>query len=96
MDWTMVQQFIDARLMIVVVACWTVGYMLKKTPKVPNWSIIYIVTLLSLSLAVGLLGWSSETVIQGLLSGAFAIYGHQFVKQMPPVSGLGREQDDQR
>lgn len=64
-----------------VAACWVLGYVLKQTPKVPDWSIVYSVVVLAVVFAVGLLGWSVETVIQGILAGAFAVFGHQAVKQ---------------
>ncbi|WP_019636110.1 phage holin family protein [Paenibacillus fonticola] len=81
MEWNMIFELIDPRLLIVVAACWVFGYVLKQTPKVPDWSIIYAVVVLAVVFAVGLLGWSVETVIQGILSGAFAVFGHQAVKQ---------------
>ena len=81
MDWNIVYGLIDARLLIVVAACWVIGYVLKKTPKVADWTIVYIVTAAAVVLTVGLIGFSVEAVIQGILAGAFAVYGHQIVKQ---------------
>ncbi|MEC0370901.1 phage holin family protein [Paenibacillus chibensis] len=81
MDWNMIWQLIDPRLMIVVAACWIIGYTLKKTPHVPDWTIIYVVTLIAILLTVWLLGFSPESIIQGILAGAFAVYGNQFIKQ---------------
>lgn len=81
MDWNMIFEMIDPSLLIVVAACWVCGYVLKQTPRLPNWSIVYIVTAAAMLLTVWMNGWSAETVIQGLLAGAFAVYGHQFVKQ---------------
>ncbi|MGG1638243.1 phage holin family protein [Paenibacillus sp. NRS-1760] len=81
MEWNAIFQLIDPKLLIVVAACWVIGFFLKDTPAIPNWSIVYIVTGASLALTVWLIGWSAEAVIQGVLAGAFAVYGHQFVKQ---------------
>ena len=81
MDWTTVFGLIDARLLIVVAVCWVIGFVLKKTPKVPDWTIVYVVTAAAVLLACGLLGWSVEVLIQGILAGAFSVYGHQLVKQ---------------
>lgn len=83
MDWNTIFGYIDTRLLIVVAACWVIGFVLKRTPKIPDWSIVYIVTIAALLMATGLLGWSAEAFIQGLLCGAFAVYGHQVVKQAP-------------
>ena len=62
-------------------ACWVIGYVLKQTPKVPNWSIVYLVMVVSILFTTGLIGWSVENIIQGILAGAFAVFGHQAVKQ---------------
>ncbi|WP_422659132.1 phage holin family protein [Paenibacillus sp. EC2-1] len=81
MEWNLIFEMIDPRLIIVVAACWVIGYILKKTPKVPDWSIVYIVVVLAVMFTVWLLGWSAESLIQGILSGSFAVFGHQIVKQ---------------
>ncbi|HIW33132.1 MAG TPA: phage holin family protein [Candidatus Paenibacillus intestinavium] len=81
MDWNIVYGLVDARLLIVVAACWVIGFILKKTPRVADWTIVYIVTVVAMVFAVGLIGFSVEAVIQGILSGAFAVYGHQIIKQ---------------
>lgn len=81
MDWSMIFEQIDPRLFLVAVACWVIGYILKKTPKVPDWIIVYAVTIVSVLLTVWMLGWSPESLIQGILTGAVAVYGNQLVKQ---------------
>ena len=40
MDWNMIWQLIDPKLLIVVAVCWVIGYVLKQTPRVPNWGIV--------------------------------------------------------
>ncbi|PAK51414.1 phage holin family protein [Paenibacillus sp. 7541] len=81
MEWGIIFQLIDPRLFMVVAACWVIGYVLKQTPRVPNWSIVYVVIIVSILLTVELIGWSVESIIQGILAGAFAVFGHQAVKQ---------------
>jgi hypothetical protein len=81
MDWETVFELIDPQLFLVVAACWCLGYILKKTPRVPDWTIVYFVTLATVLFTIGLMGLSIRSVIQGLLCGAFAVYGHQIVKQ---------------
>lgn len=82
MDWTMIFELIDPALFIVVAVCWVLGFILKKTPQVKDWTIIYIVTAIAVLLTVWMLGFGPESIIQGVLCGAFAVYGHQAVKQM--------------
>ena len=81
MEWNAIYQLIDLKLLIVVAACWAIGFALKQTPKVPNWIIVYVVTLVAVALTVGIMGFSPESLIQGILCGAFAVYGNQIVKQ---------------
>lgn len=81
MDWNMIWQLIDPKLIFVVAACWIIGYVLKRTPNVPDWSIVYVVVVFAALLTVWMLGWSAESLIQGILAGAFAVFGHQAVKQ---------------
>lgn len=73
--------YIDPKLLYVVAACWVFGFALKRTPRVPDWSIIWFVTGLSIVLTGCILGFSAESVIQGILAGAAAVYGHQLYKQ---------------
>lgn len=81
MEWSTIYEFIDPKLLIVVAACWVMGAVLKQTPKVPNWSIVYMVTVASVLLTIWLIGLGPEAIIQGILAGAFAVFGHQIVKQ---------------
>lgn len=81
MEWNMIFELIDPALIIVVAVCWVLGFILKKTPQVKDWTIIYIVTAIALLLTVWMLGFGPESLIQGVLCGAFAVYGNQFVKQ---------------
>lgn len=60
-----------------------------RTPHVPDWTIVHAVTALAVALAAAMDGPSvrsmdgpsMRSVIQGILCGAFAIYGHQVAKQ---------------
>ncbi|BBI32060.1 phage holin family protein [Cohnella abietis] len=86
MEWNAFFQLIDPQLFIVVAACWVLGFSLKRTPIVEDWTIVYIVTIAAVLLAVWLIGFSPESVIQGVLAGAFAVYGHQMIKQTTKVA----------
>jgi len=81
MEWNAVLEFINPELLIVVVACWVIGGILKQTPKVPDWSIIYIVTAFAIVFAMFLQGYTIQSLIQGILCGAVAVYGNQLIKQ---------------
>lgn len=90
MEWNTVIEFISPELLVVVVACWIIGYVLKQTPRIPDWTIVYIVTMVAIVFAGLLLGFSVESVIQGILCGAVAVYGNQLLKQ----AKKGADRDD--
>ncbi|MCL6605622.1 MAG: phage holin family protein [Paenibacillus sp.] len=81
MEWNAIFNFIDPKLFIVVVVCWVIGYILKRTPSVPDWCIVYVVTFVAVILAIWMFGWNPNSLIQGVLCGAFSVYGNQLVKQ---------------
>jgi len=81
MDWETLFALIDPSLFVVVAVCWALGYVLKQTPRVPDWTIVYIVTVAAVAVVVAMQGLTVQAVIQGVLCGAFAVYGHQVVKQ---------------
>jgi hypothetical protein len=81
MEWTTIQGLIDPQLIIVVAACWVIGFIFKQTPHIPDWTIVYAVAVIGIVAANSLLGWSVQSTLQGVLCGAVAVYGNQVVKQ---------------
>ncbi|WP_375103758.1 phage holin family protein [Paenibacillus sp. RS8] len=81
MEWTAIANFIRPELLIVVAVCWIFGYMLKRTPRVPDWTIIYLVTLAAIIVVCLILGFNVDSFVQGILCGAVAVYGNQLLKQ---------------
>ncbi|WP_379135949.1 phage holin family protein [Paenibacillus sp. sgz500958] len=81
MEWTVVSEFIKPELLIVVVVCWIIGYVLKQTPKVPNWIIVYVVTLVAIIIVCLILGFIADSILQGIICGAVSVYGNQLIKQ---------------
>lgn len=81
MDWSTVFSLIDPKLFIVLAACWVLGIAIKQIPRIPNWTIIFIITVFAIVVTCWLLGWSPESLIQGILVGAFSVYGNEAFKQ---------------
>lgn len=81
MDWSTVFSMIDPKLIIVLAACWVVGIAIKRIPRIPDWTIIFVVTIFAILMTCWLLGWSPESLIQGILVGAFSVYGNEALKQ---------------
>lgn len=83
----MIWQLIDPKLIGVVAACWVIGYILKQTPRVPDWTIIFIVTAVAIVFVLLMLGLTAESVVQGTLVGVVAVYGNQLLKQTKKGAG---------
>lgn len=76
-----IQQYLDPVMLGAVLVLWFIGYVLKQTPKVPNWSILWIIIVLGIIAGLGVLGFNANGFIQGILAAALSIFGHQVVKQ---------------
>lgn len=76
------KQYMTDKAIIVVVALLVIGYVLKKTPKVADWMIPWLLILLGIVMACGLLGAVSiVNVVQGILAAGTATLTHQLWKQ---------------
>jgi len=92
MDWGTIAGLIDTRLLVVLAACWVIGYGLKRTPRIPDWSILFIVIVAAVLLSGGVIGFTVEAVIQGIFVGAVAVAGHQAFKQAKEAASDGKTQ----
>ncbi|MFD5020006.1 phage holin family protein [Paenibacillus sp. NPDC058367] len=87
MEWSAIANFIKPELLLIVVVCWVIGYILKQTPRVPDWTIIYAVTLVAIIIVVLTTGLNVDSVLQAILCSAVAVYGNQLVKQTRKGAG---------
>lgn len=76
-----VQNYIDPAMLGAVLFLWFIGWCLKQTPAVPNWSILWIIVVLGTVAGLAIVGLDVNGVIQGVLAAALSIFGHQAVKQ---------------
>lgn len=72
---------LDTNYFILIPALWIIGYALKQTPKIPDWSIIWFLSIISLAISTLAFGFSAETIINGIVAAGVSVYGHQIVKQ---------------
>ncbi|MCY9593709.1 hypothetical protein PC41400_21525 [Paenibacillus chitinolyticus] len=91
MNWETVINLIDSSFIVVVAACWVVGYVLKSTPRFPDWLIPYAVGVFAITFTVWTEGFSPANVLQGVLCAAAAVYGDQLTKQVK--KGVGKNAD---
>lgn len=80
-NWTTLLSLIDPKLLLVVAVCWILGFILKQTPRVPDWTIIFVVTAFAIVFSILILGLTPTAILQGILCGAVAVYGNQIIKQ---------------
>ncbi|MER2058780.1 MAG: phage holin family protein [Niallia sp.] len=79
MEW--LQSFLLDHYYILVPVLWIIGYALKQTPIIPDWSIIWILLLASILLATFAYGLSFEAVTNGIIAAGVSVFGHQLAKQ---------------
>lgn len=76
-----IQQYLLDKMMVVVIVLWILGTFLKKTPIVPDWTIIWILLGIGVLISFFMLGFTVGAFIQGVLATGFAVFVHQLVKQ---------------
>ncbi|WP_449622157.1 phage holin family protein [Robertmurraya sp. Marseille-Q9965] len=73
--------FLNENYYVLVPVLWVIGYALKQTPKIPDWTIIWF--LLGISLVIGTIafGFSIDGIFNGIIAAGVAVLGHQMFKQ---------------
>lgn len=73
--------FITSHMLAVVPALWFVGWLLKQLKRVPNALIPFVLAALGAVAGVLIDGPSANSVVQGVLAAAAAVFGHQLARQ---------------
>lgn len=74
-------EFLNENYYMLVPVLWVIGYFLKQTPNIPNWSITWILLAISLVGGTFFYGFSAEAVYNGIIAAGVAVLGHQMYKQ---------------
>lgn len=74
-------KFVPEQLLILVAALYIIGYFLKSTPKIKDWTIPWILLVLSVGFSISIMEVSSTSILQGIICSFGAIATNQFVKQ---------------
>lgn len=77
----MIEAYLLDKMFVVVVVLWIIGIFLKRTPFVRDWTIIWILLGVGVTISFFMLGFSVSAFIQGILTTGFAVFGHQIAKQ---------------
>jgi hypothetical protein len=73
--------FLNENYYMLIPALWVIGFALKQTPRIPDWSIIWILFAISLATGSIAFGFSFDAIINGIIAAGVAVFGHQMVKQ---------------
>ena len=73
--------FLSKNVYIVSAALLLIGMALKQTPRRPNWSIPYILSVIGIVACNLILGWSIDATLQGVIVSGVSVYAHQLGKQ---------------
>jgi NhaP-type Na+/H+ or K+/H+ antiporter len=74
-------KYIVDEAFIVIPVLWILGIFLKRTPKVKDWMILWILLGVGIAFTVAIIGFTAKAIMQGILVAGAAILGHQIVKQ---------------
>lgn len=73
--------YIAEPMQVAILALWVLGMFLKRTPSIPDWTIIWVLLVVGIILGFITLGLTADGFIQGVLVSGVAVLGHQLFKQ---------------
>lgn len=87
-------EYLDPRMLAIVVGLVVLGFFFKRTPHVPDWGIIWLLTFFGIVATTAIFGITVEGIVQGLIATAIAVQVHQLLKQS--TTKRKEEQEDLR
>jgi len=75
------KDFIVEDALVMIPVLYFIGMLLKSTPKVPSYTIPYVLLFVGVPLTVFLLGFSAQSFVQGFLVSGAAVYLNNLIKQ---------------
>lgn len=73
--------FIQDNIVVLVPVLWILGTFLKKTPRIKDWTIPWILVAAGIGLSIALIGISADAIIQGILVAGGAVLTQNLIKQ---------------
>ena len=77
-----VMVYIVDKALVLIPALLILGQIIKSIPNIPNWLIPILLLVPGVIGTMGIVGWTAEGVIQGILVTGAAVYGNQIWKQV--------------
>lgn len=74
-------EFLNQNVYIVSVVLFIIGLFLKKTPRIPSWSVPYILSVLGIISCNLILTPGIDATLQGFLSAGISVYAYQLYKE---------------
>ncbi|MDL2289361.1 phage holin family protein [Clostridia bacterium OttesenSCG-928-F22] len=74
-------EFISGKVLYIVPALYFIGWSLTRTPRIPCWSIPFILMGLGIAVSNLILGVSIEATVEGVLCAGAAVLGKELIKQ---------------
>jgi hypothetical protein len=74
-------EYINSNLMFLIPVLWIIGYFLKKTTKIKNNLIPWILLIFAEISIILIQGFKYQDVLQGILITGAAVLGHQLLNQ---------------
>lgn len=73
--------YIVEEALIVIPVLWVIGKLLKDIPSIQNWLIPWVLLVVGVLATMGIMGFTIESAIQGVLVAGASVFGHQLLKQ---------------
>lgn len=81
MDISIIQEYLATEILILIPVLWILGYFLKKTPKFPNWLVVWVLVVIGILASLFLIGFDVNGVIQGILAAGVSALGYDLFNQ---------------
>ena len=79
--------YIVEQALILIPVLYVLGVMLKRTNKIEDWTIPWILLIVGVIGAISLIGLNPNAIIQGILATGAAVYTNQLIKQSTDKKG---------
>lgn len=89
----LVKQYIEPEMLIVVPTLLFLGWMMKSTPKVPDWLIPYINTVVGILAGIAMTPSIVDGIIQGVLVSAMSVLIYNLYRQWKHKKGKDSNND---
>lgn len=77
-----IKEFVQERFYALAPALYVLGMLIKSTRTVNDRFIPIILSIVGIVLAIWLIGFTADAIIQGMLCAGLAVWGNQVLKQM--------------